>query len=59
MNAVEIALALACTRGHAHDVPFESSALIGHFEFLARDFPYIEYIAHLILSSPPNLLLSV
>ena len=24
-------LALACTRGHAHNVPFESSALIGQF----------------------------
>ena len=28
---VEIALALACTWGHAHNVPFESSALIGQF----------------------------
>ena len=28
---VEIALALACTRDHAHNVPFESSALIGQF----------------------------
>jgi hypothetical protein len=60
--SVEIALALACTWGHAHNWLFESSALIGQsFEFLARDFPktsYTEYnIAHLILSSLPYYLL--
>ena len=29
--SVEIALALTCTRGHAHNVPFELSTLIGQF----------------------------
>ena len=29
--SVEITLVLACTRGHAHNVPFESSAPIGQF----------------------------
>ena len=48
---VKIVLTLAYTRGHAHNMPFESSALIG--EFLARDFlktSYTEYIPHSILS---------
>ena len=29
--SVEIVLALASTRGHAHDIPFEVSTLIGQF----------------------------
>ena len=72
--SVEIALALACTRGHAHNVPFELSAFIG--QFLARDFPktsytvvsspdprdettYTEYIVRSILFSPHYLLLVI
>ena len=31
MFSVEIMLALACTRGHVHNIPFESSALTGRF----------------------------
>ena len=58
---VEIALVLACTRGHAHNVSFESSVFIGQFlnswHWLLKT-SYTEYnIAHSILSSPHLLLL--
>ena len=61
---LSVEIALTCTQGHAHNVPFELSALSGQFlnSCMARDFPKTsctEYIVRSILSSPPNHLLLV
>ncbi len=60
--SVEIELAFACTRSHAHNWLFELSTLIGQFLNSWRDFPKTSctgYIARSILSSLPYYLLLI
>ena len=59
--SVEIALVLACTQGHVHNLPFESSALIGQFlnSWRVTFRKHLIRRARSILSSPPYYLLLI